>query len=228
MMTNSKKKVVIFSHGFGLRKDNRGLFTYLGKELEVYGIKSIYFDYNRYDSKSKKLYTVPFSIQAHKLQNLIDKTHKLYPNIEIVIIGQSQGSFIPTLCNVEKITKVIGISPFFHTKMDDILKRYTKSKENVLNFSGTSTRKRSDGSTTIIPSSYWKERFESNMEDLYNQLAKKTELVLISALQDEIMDIMDLRKIKQASIINLDGDHDFSIQYRYKLVDVIFRQLGLI
>lgn len=220
------KKVVIFSHGFGLRKDNRGLFTLLGKELEDLGFETVYFDYNRYDPKTKELYTIPFSAQAKKLQSVIDQVSERCPNSKIYIIGQSQGSFIPALCNIKRIDKIIGMSPFFHTDMKDIMRRYTKSKENVLNFTGVSTRKRSDGSITIIPASYWKERFETKVEDLYNQLAEKTELVLISPLQDEIMDITDLRKIKGASIINLDGGHDFNPPHRYKLIQIILRQLG--
>lgn len=221
-MINSKK-VVIFSHGFGLRKDNRGLFTQIGTELEASGIKTVYFDYNRFDEKTKNLYTEPFSVQAKKLQEVIDETYKRYPNYEIIILGQSQGSFIPTLCDVKSISKVIGMSPFFHTEMKDIVRRYTKNKENTLNLTGNSTRKRSDGSTTIIPATYWKERFETDVVKLYNELAEKVDLVLISPLQDEIMDITDLRKIKQASIINLDGDHDFSSQYRYKLMQTILK-----
>lgn len=225
-MKNNPKKVVIFSHGFGLRKDNRGLFTMLSKKLEKKGIKTILFDYNKYDSKLKKLYVAPFSAQAKKLQEVIDKTVKKYSKSEIIIIGQSQGSFIPTLCDVDDVKKVIGISPFLYGKMEGVIRRYTKSPENVLNFSGESIRKRSDGSTTVIPASYWKERFNSKVEDLYNQLAEKTNLVLISPLQDEIMDITDLRKVKQASIVNLDGDHDFSDPYREKLIQIILRHLN--
>lgn len=219
------KKVVIFSHGFGLRKDNRGLFNILSKEIENLGIKTYCFDYNRYDSRTKKLYTISFSEQAKKLQKVIDEVSEKYPKSKIIIVGQSQGSFIPALCNVKKVSKIIGMSPFFHTDMKDILRRYTKSEENVLNFSGISTRKRSDGSTTIIPKEYWKERFETDVITLYNNLAQKTDLVLISPLQDEIMDIMDLRMIKHASIINLDGDHDFSSQYRLDLVKTVLNQL---
>ncbi len=219
------KKVVIFSHGFGLRKDNRGLFTLLGKEIEGLGFETVYFDYNKYDPKTKKLYTIPFSAQAKKLQRVIDQVSDRYPNYKIYIIGQSQGSFIPALCNTKRIDKIIGMSPFFHTDMKDIMRRYTKSKENVLNFSGISIRRRTDGSITIIPPEYWKERFETDVVSLYNSLALKTDLVLISPLQDEIMDIMDLRKIKHASIINLDGDHDFSSEYRFDLVKTVLNQL---
>jgi ACT domain-containing protein len=221
-----KDIIVIFSHGFGLKKDNRGLFTEISGILNKQGIKTILFDYNKFNTKTNELFIVPFSIQAKKLEEMIDKTAENNPKSEIVIIGQSQGSFIPTLINnISKVKKVIGVSPFFHTNMKDIIRRYTASKDNELNFTGVSIRKRSDGSTTIIPPEYWKERFEARVEDLYNKLAEKTELVLISPLQDEIMDITDLRKIKQASIINLDGNHDFSSQYRPKLVEVILKQL---
>jgi hypothetical protein len=37
--------VVIFSHGFGIQKDNLGLFTYLSDKLGVLGFSIVLFDY---------------------------------------------------------------------------------------------------------------------------------------------------------------------------------------
>lgn len=144
---------------------------------------------------------------------------------EIYIIGQSQGSLIPAFCDVSGIKHVIAISSFFHTSMDDVLRRYTK-KGNVVDFAGVSSRKRSDGTTTIIPPEYWTERFNTNVEELYNNLAQKTHLTMVNALQDEIMDFTNLKKIKYARIINTDGDHDFSDEYRKVLTGIILSELG--
>ena len=39
----------------------------------------------------------------------------LFPANEIKIIAQSQGCFIPAFCNLDRVVKVIGISPFLIT-----------------------------------------------------------------------------------------------------------------
>jgi len=78
---------------------------------------------------------------------------------------------------------------------------------------------------TVIPKVYWDERFKTNVEDLYNRLAQSTQLPIINALQNEIMKFTNLHKIKYARIIDTDGDHDFSGEFREILGDIIVREL---
>jgi len=54
MDLNKQKTIVIFSHGMGVRKDNRGLFTELAEAFGDRGIKSIPFNYDKFDPKLKK------------------------------------------------------------------------------------------------------------------------------------------------------------------------------
>lgn len=227
MKINSKNRnLIIFSHGLGVLKDNRGLFTHLDNTLQPLGFDTIMFDYNDIDKKNNEVTVKPFSEQAKLLQHRIDRAIKENSDREIIIIGQSQGSLIPTLCNVSGIKLVIAISPFFHTSKNDVLRRYTAKKENIVDFTGVSRRARSDGTTTIIPAAYWTERFKTNVEGLYNSLAQNTQLTIVNALQDEIMEFTNLKKIKYARIINTDGDHDFTHEYREILTEIIIRELG--
>ncbi len=205
----------------GLRKDNRGLFTDISQAIDKPSIETIFFDYGDYNAERGELSIFPFSSNVKRLQNEIDLVLSRKSEAKIVIIGQSQGCIIPTLCNLTGVSQIIGISPFFHTKINDIRKRYTSNSGNELNFSGISKRKRSDGTTTLIPPEYWKERFETDVVRLYNEAALKTRLTLICALQDEIMEFTELKLIKYARIINTDGDHDFSGQHRSTLINII-------
>lgn len=217
------QRLIIFSHGMGVLKDNRGLFPFLANLLEPLGYATRMFDYNDIDAQSREVRVKSFSKQAEILQVHIDQA-KAEEFAEINIIGQSQGSLIPALCDVSGIKRVVCISPFFHTSMDDVLKRYSK-EGNVVDFQGTTRRKRSDGTTTVIPKEYWDERFATNVEDLYNKLAQSTELTLINALQDEIMNFTNLQKVKYARIINTEGDHDFSGEFQEILGKLIVREL---
>jgi len=216
---------IIFSHGFGVRADNRGLFTELSEILSGLGITTQMFDYNQYDETTKELHAIPFSQQAQLLQSQIAQARHAHPEARLVIIGQSQGSIIPALCDLSEIDTVIGVSPFFHTSMEAIMARYTKDPSNVLSLTETSRRKRSDGSTTVIPPEYWKERFGTDMIALYNDMAQRTHVTLIYPLQDELMTFEDFERIKGARIINLDGKHDFTKPHRQTLFQSILWEL---
>lgn len=222
---NHLNTIVIFSHGFGVLKDDHGLFTDISTELNKHGIKTILFNYNKFNETTKEMEAISFSKQAEILQRVIDDTLSTEKDANIIIIGHSQGCVIPTLCNLNGVTKIIGTAPFFHTDIKEVLKRHTSNPESEISITQTSRRKRSDGTTTIIPQEYWKERFETDVIRLYNETALKVDLTLICALQDEIMHYTELQKVKYANIINTDGDHGFSKQYRRILIDLILKQL---
>lgn len=184
------------------------------------------FNYNRFDDKTKELFALPFSEQAKVLQKEIDNLAKDERIKNIIILGHSQGSFIPTLCtDLSKVSKVIGASPFFQTNIKDLEKRYTKLSGNELDFDNITRRRRTDGSITVIPPEYWVERFKTDVVTLYNSLAKDTQLTLIYATNDSVMDFTNLRGIKNTRIINIDGDHDFSNEYREDLLKTILWDL---
>jgi ACT domain-containing protein len=221
------KTIVIFSHGLGLRKDAGWLFTDISAELETVGIQSVLFDYNEYNEDTKELFAISFSDQAKKLQNVIDATYQDNPDAKLIIIGHSQGCIIPALCDLTHISAILILSPFFHTDMKDVLERYSKLTWNILNLTGNSLRKRSDWSTTIIPAEYRKERFATDVVTLYNELAVKRELYIIYALQDAIMEFTEHNRIKNAYMINIDGDHDFKKPFRSVLIKIILHILKI-
>lgn len=215
------KTVVIFSHWFWVRKDAYGLFTQLSKILQDIWIETIMFDYSSYNEGTKELLTTPFSEQAKVLQNIINKTHEEYLDAKLIIIWHSQWCIIPTLCDLSHISGIVMLAPFFHTDMQDILARYTKNISSEVNFTWISKRYRSDGSITIIPPEYRKERFASNIIEQYNTLALIKETYIIYGLQDQVMKFTEQHRIKNSYIINIDSDHDFSKQYRSWLISII-------
>ncbi len=209
----------------GLRKDNRGLFTEISHVLDNSDVEMITFDYCDFNSETSELSVFPFSANAKRLQTQIDLVLARKPDANIIIIGQSQGCIIPTLCDLSHVSQVIAISPFFHTNIQETISRYKSNFKSEINLGDITKRIRSDGTTTIIPPEYWQERFETDVVNLYNEIALKTRLTLICPLQDEIMKYTELKEIKYARIINSDGDHDFSKQYRQEIIDIVKREL---
>ena len=86
----------------------------------------------------------------------------------------------------------------------------------------TSSRARGDGSTTIVPSRYWKERGEFDPAELYNKFSLKTSITLIVAGQDNVQVGEKPHGLSdQIKVITLDGDHDFSGKDRQPLVNKV-------
>jgi hypothetical protein len=218
---SSSDTVIIFSHGFGIRKDNLGLFTYLSEKFEETGFKTNLFDYYEYNEDTKEVYTIPFSKQAEILQNQIEKVKNLYPGFDIKIVCHSQGSLIPTLIEMSGVTQVIGISPFFLTNKEKVLERYNSRAGSSTDFSKVSRRLHSDGKVTVIPPEYWTERFNIDQFELYNALGSKLDLTLICGDKDGLALEEDKEKVNTAKVITIEGDHDFSGEYKKLLYEVI-------
>jgi hypothetical protein len=222
--TSANNTVLLFSHGFGIRKDNIGLFTFLSERFQGLGYETVLFDYYDYNEETKEVYTVPFSKQAEILQKQLNIIKEQHPDKEINIIAHSQGCIIPTLCDVTGVSRVVGISPFFLTDKSAVFNRYSARSGSVTDFDNISRRKHSDGTTTVIHPEYWTERFNTHVEDLYNDLALKTKLTLICGMKDEIMKDIDLRKFKYTRIINTESNHDFTLEYREMLYKILLQE----
>lgn len=222
MKTNSNT-IVIFSHWFGVRKDSRWFFDDIANKLNEWWIQTIQFDYNEFNEATKELYASSYSEQAVKLQQIIDNTMKKHPHKKIIILWHSQWCIIPSLCELKEDIWVILIAPFFHTEINEVIARHTKDPLNTFDITWVSTRKRTDWSTTIIPSNYRKERFATDPIKLYNTLAIQTECFLIHWLQDEIITFKKLHDLKNINIINIDGNHDFSREFRPKVIEQIIK-----
>lgn len=206
-----KEKIILFSHGFGIRKDNLGLFDFLAEKLTSLEITSRQFDYYDYNTETKEVVTFPFSVHADKLKVQLDLLKTEFPEKDIVIIAQSQGGVIPAfLSDLTKVTQVIAISPYFLTDREEVFARYAARPGNETNLEGTSYRPHKDGTITVIPKEYWDERFRTNPVALLNRLAEKVKLTLLFGKQDSLIKNLDQKLLLQSMIINIDANHDFT------------------
>ena len=215
------KHIIIFSHGFGVQRDSRGLFTELAKMLSAHQIESLLFDYNEVNHDTKEVTVRPFSEQTKLLQTTINETRQRNPDAMIDLLTHSQGLVMAASAKLDGIRRVISLAPFFHTDIHSVLERHKQNPSSEINFTGTSRRVRTDGTTTIIPASYWSERFSTDIYELYNKLALTVPLTIVNAGEDEIMDSVNLSKVFNAYILNIHGNHDFTGESRKKLVEVV-------
>lgn len=216
----NKKHIIIYSHGFGVRKDDNGLLDNIAESLSE--VESILFDYYEVDEKEMKMYICPFSSQVKKLNSIINEVIAENSGAVIDLICHSQGTIIPALARSEGIRKTILLAPVFDMNLERSIARYRSNPDAVINLDGVSEFPSSSGLTRIIPKEYWQERLAINSFKEYNKLSEKTELIIIEANQDQLLPKVDLHELdSRIKLISLDGDHGFSGPARSALIRVI-------
>lgn len=216
----NKKHIVIYSHGFGVQKDDNGLLTDIAEHIPE--VESVLFDYYEVDLEENKIFICPISSQVDKLNQVIEDTRKENPEAIIDLIAHSQGTMVAAMARNKNIRKAILLAPTFDMGLERTLNRY-KSKEGAkIDLEGTSIIPSSTRLTKIIPKDYWQERVKIKTLFEYGELAKNMEVIAIKAKQDQLLPDVDLDDLgKQMTIISLDGDHGFSPPNREKLLETV-------
>lgn len=220
-MTDNKH-IIIYSHGSGVRYDDRGLLTSIADALP--GIESILFDYYKIDEDAKTLTLCPFSEQVKKLHEVINDARLKNPEAVIDLIGHSQGTTIIALAKPKGIRKIILLAPVFNTSVESFIERYKSKPLAVINLKGISYLPPVDGLSRIIPSTCWPERNAFNSLKEYNSLSKLSEIIMIEAKQDNILKKADLSGLSsEIKVVSLDGDHNFNAEAREPLIKEIIK-----
>lgn len=217
---NEIKHIIIYSHGFGVRKDDLGLLSGIAEALPE--AESILFDYFDVDEEKKILSICPMSEQVEKLNKVISDTRAANPEAIIDLIGHSQGTIIAAMAKPDGIRKTILLSPSFDMSLERTLARYRSKPEAQINIDGISIIPSSTGLTRIIPKEYWQERVLVKPFEEYNAFAEKTDITFIIANQDELSPKVDLIELSsKVKILAIDGDHNFNDSARAPLIKII-------
>jgi pimeloyl-ACP methyl ester carboxylesterase len=214
------KHIVIYSHGFGVRKDDRGLFTDVANVLPE--LEHVMFDYNEFDDDSNTLTARPLDEQANMLLQRINQVRESNSDAVIDIVAHSQGCVVAALAHPDGIRKVVFLAPpaqFLGLEKREIyaMRPGTRTEED-----GTIYMPRRDGSTTIIKEDYWKSREGVVPIELYNQLTEQTNLTIITATKDEILTNPDFTGLStKVKLIKQEADHDFTGDYRPQLLETL-------
>lgn len=220
----SAKHIIIYSHGFGVRKDDRGLFTDIAASMSE--AEHVMFDYNQADEAANTLTVAPLYAQADKLKRTIAETQTQNPDATIDLICHSQGCVVAASLKPQGIRKIIFTAPPAELTVNDMRRIFGSRPGSHIDISDTSTLNRRDDSTTIVPKEYWDDIQNIQPIGLYNELAKQTRLTFINARQDEVIGNLDFSKLSsQAKVIELDANHDFTNEARSKLIDAITQEL---
>ena len=201
------KKTILYSHGFGVERDDRGLFTDIAAALPSF--RHVMFDYNLIDAERHRLTVQPIDIQAALLQKQYNELHEA--NEDVTLICHSQGCLVAALAQLPRVAKTVFITPAQTINVDAFLKKFVDRPNTVIDRNGVSTFGRKDGSTTIVPKQYLDSIEQIDVEAAYRNLATRTELLVISAKDDEVLRMTNFDYLNDvARVTTLAGDDNFS------------------
>lgn len=215
---NGNSKVVIFSHGKGVRWDSNGLFEDIANNLS--GFDFIFFDYVDSD-EGNNTYLESMDIQKQQYEKALKAAEENFYS-EVIVITHSFGIVAPLMINSKLVSILLIISPPSEINKQQQLENLKTKKGVDINLKGYSTQNRSDGTKTFI--SY---KFYDSLEglDFYKLLKenKAKEKILIAANQDEMVDneYPESKLGTKVRKLEIDGDHNFKNQYREGLVNLV-------
>ncbi|MCL2038079.1 hypothetical protein FWG95_03735 [Candidatus Saccharibacteria bacterium] len=209
--------IIIYSHGFGVKYDDRGLFTDIAAAFS--DTEHIMFNYNDIDEANNTMTARPFDKQAQILTEVFEKVRHDNSTATIDLICHSQGCITAALAELD-VRRTIFLTPpmrVFSPDSDIFIKYPATTDED-----GTMHWPRRDGTTTIIGPDYWQSSSQlgGGIVELYNRLAQLTKLSVIGAGQDEILGPVDYAKIdKNIGVALVDeADHNFKGESRTELI----------
>ncbi|HSD56012.1 MAG TPA: hypothetical protein VLA92_02565 [Candidatus Saccharimonadales bacterium] len=226
-MTSTISHIVIFSHGFGVRRSDRGLFTAISTTLP--DVESILFDYNIINKKSNTLTVATLDEQARKLRKTINAARAEHPGAVIDLVCHGQGCIVAALLKPRGMRKIIMLAPPDDITESTLAKQLSPQVETAIDVTALTRIPRADGRTTVISPEYWQSLAGINPVKMYNRLAKFTTLRIMSAKQDEVQGDVGFEGIDPSiSLVRLQGGHNFDDEEsRNRILYILQKELSL-
>jgi hypothetical protein len=226
-MSESNPHIIIFSHAFGVRKEDRGLFSAISRAVP--DARSVLFDYSPINESSNTLTAKPLDEQARKLRKVINTFRAENPDAIIDLVCHAEGCVVAAMLKPREIRKVILITPPGDISEVTVVEQINSSHNVTIDTSARTRLSRSDGSTTVIHPEYWQSLDGIDPIKLYNRFARVTQLRIISAKHDEILGMVDFEGLHPGiSHVTLDGNHNFDDQEsRKRILYILQKELAV-
>lgn len=214
--------VAIYSHGFGVMKDSRGLFTDIEKAFPDFH-KHFLLDMNTFDKEKNELTVAPLDQQAKMLAKFVKRIQSDYPEHRIVLFCHSQGCLVAAMAKLKGLYRVIFIAPpSTISKAGNKIKEMLKREGTVRKEDGSIKYPRRDGTITIVGRDYLNSRDNVNPIKLYKDLGKDNRTIVIKATDDEVLAESNFEGVPEfIDVIDVPGNHDFNKEYRSGLLKTL-------
>lgn len=212
-------KYLVFSHGFGVKKDSRGMFTDIAASFQNY--ISVMFNYNEIDASTGLVTVAPLRAQSQLLLQQIDNILDKDARADITVIAHSQGCVALALAK-PKLKQAVLLTPPDNVSGKRVENYFSKYPGTTLESDGTIRVPRKDGTITRITKEFFDDIGSINAIKSYVNLAKVTESTIVVAKGDEILRPVDFTALpKSVEILKIDGDHNFTGEYRAGLIETL-------
>lgn len=208
---------ILCVHGFGVQKDDRGLFTSIAS---AFSQDTFYmFDMNDVDHMTGNLLTPPLEEQATRLENYI-RLSDITPDI---IIAHSMGCVVSCLVKGIKPHAMIFLTPPFAVDLEKTLSSFKEREGSVIDPQGISILNRRDGSKTTVPASFWESKVRNEPMKLYEGIPKQIKTYILNASEDEVLkETHSIPSLPPHILIKtLPGDHNFTGESRIGMIKQI-------
>lgn len=211
--------MVVFSHGFGVRRDSRGMFTDIVAALPAH-VGYVLFDYDRpADGGVRATYAVE---QIERLRQVYTWA-KQQPGVgHVGIIAHSRGCLIASLAQIHPLPMVIMLAP---PLAQGHARQYFTQKAGTERHGDDWYVPRSDGTTTIIPEGVFEEFDTIQREKEFLEYAGLQSMLTVIAGADGVLGDQDYSQLASNANITLatvpGASHDFAGEARRELIRLV-------
>lgn len=210
------KASVIMVHGFGTNKgETAGYFDDISKALVNDNFRVIRFDFSGYGKSEGRQEDVCYSKQVDDLKSVWQFVKDNFSE-NVYIFAQSMGCWVTSITSLDDIGKTLmtGI-PNADTQImiDRFIERFGNREGAKLDFAGISELPRSTGEIQKIGPKFWQEIKNLDPVSSISNYSKKTNLLTIHWLEDEIIGSETLEQYDAISTLTfkwLHGNHSVS------------------
>lgn len=219
-------QIVVFSHGFGVRRDSRGMFTDIVAGLPR-GWGYVLFDYDTFDVVTNQQRVVGFAARVQLLEAVIAWTRQQAGVEQLHAIGHSIGTLTLADLVPDNMGAMILLAPPLSLGLK-FAERYIK-RPGAEHTGHTWSIPRTDGTTTLVDDDPLAEIVSVDAEGELAKLGVLQAYSIVIAGADEVLqdeDYTELIVMPTTTMMSVDGaNHDFAGTARPKLVELVIEQL---
>lgn len=219
-------QMVVFSHGFGVRRDARGIFTDITAALPA-GWGYVLYDYDVFDEATNSVTIAGAAERVKRLQTVLEWAQQQAGVQKVHVVGHSIGSLTIADLAPENVQSIVLIAPPLSLGLH-FVERFTK-RPDAKHDGHTWKIPRTDGTTTIANEEPLAEIMNIEAEAVLAKLAFFRPYVMVLAGADEVLqddDYTELIVMPTVNMIGIDGaNHDFTGNARTELVKIVVAQL---
>lgn len=219
------KHKILFVHGFGVKKDARGMFSEMRDSFERdTNIACTLVDLNTVENGSNDIYLNPLSKQEEILKQVYGELASDDSTIDLIC--HSQGCVVGSMAKLPNIRQVFLLAPPTDNDVEKTIHSFLERDGTKIDLMGESILMRKDGSRTFVPKEYWDEREGLDYITEYTALSKRDKVTVILGKQDEVVSNEKIAEsLPDATVIIIDGNHNFEGPSRQELIEVIKNNL---